>query len=497
VKRSTGIALAAVACGAGLAGVLWTAWRPRAAAEPAPPEVEAERGNAVARPTGTPGSSEREAAEADDAKDAAERGSSGEPEADRASSAAARAEFREMYGGDRLPSVEELTDPSFVRGQNSKLSTMEIVVRNLGLTAADLRTLYEEAGEDAKLRTCALLGVAYGSGLDGEDLAWLEGLATVQTDDPRPEELVAIHAARAASGINRLNDGDAMSRIVKGLLDGVVGEDGTAESSPALKLALQSMDELGEAVSVRELETLALREGTSEELAGQCLEALARTGGADGARAVMSAYRQGVPAALDAIASIHDATAIPELLDWVEAGAAGGESEELARAAMAGLFSTGQDVALETFERLARGDDSLSAEENERRRRIALEALAEADDPRSFGVLRQVLHLVDGWRFHDTRPELRPVGEAAHRAVSLPTPLTWMLPPGKVAREIAAGLRHATEALPPDSKWKAGGYYALARIARPEDVPFIEANTPAQNYDGIMRHMREVERNWK
>jgi hypothetical protein len=382
---------------------------------------------------------------------------------------------------------------------------MKVTVKRLGLTAQDLRSFYEKQRGDpllaarlahganhetdpdnAKrladhLRAWTVLGVAYGSGLAPGDLKWLEGIATMTSRETEPEQLAAIHAVRAASGYNVLDSAGTMQRVAGSFLARAL--DSAAAERPAqlgqelksgLTLSLGALDDLGEAVPVEELVELARRDASSESLAALCFETLARAGGAEGARAVVNAAQRGEPAALQAVAALRDESATPDLLAWVESGWRDGGDAALASAAVSGLLSTGTDVALEVLESLLRPDDSLPPEKIEARRRIAIEGLAGLREPRSRGLYRRAMHLIEPLR--DDLGIGRPDEERWVNLSRATMVRDYLMPPGSTRDEICLDLRRALGVLPVDSDEYGWAMYDLARVARPEDVTFLEAS---------------------
>jgi len=388
--------------------------------------------------------------------------------------------------------VSDLEPSSFVESDHSKLKSIQIVVRNAELAASDLRSLYESLGEDDPLRTWAVLGVAYGDELAEEDLGWLEGLASGEPASSGPERLAAIHAVRIASGFDRVGSVEAMQRVAGALVERAEesGREGpTEELDAALRVALAPLDTLdGTSLNVARLERLSRRKGLSDAVAAQCFETLARAGGPDGARAVLSAVARGDPTATGAVASLRDPAPTASLLTWIESGWRDGANVALAGAAVGGLLSTGQDVALETVESLLRPSDALSSEAIERRRQIALEGLASLREKRSRGLVRRAQHLFETW---ESDPELRSVAEAAFETLGSSTMVRpWMLPPESTCNEIRASLLEALDVLPRESTAYSYALYDLARIARPEDLAFVEASlVPSQN---ISRATEEI-----
>jgi hypothetical protein len=347
---------------------------------------------------------------------------------------------------------------------------VRIVVRNADLKAADLRALYERSAPDSPLRAWAILGVAYGSELHAEDLGWLEALATAPSTNP--DQLAAIHAVRAASGFDALGSDEAMQRVASALLSRTAevpamrADEGFCS---ALRVALGPLDRLDSRDVVTELERLAWDEGTPDELSAVFFETLARAGGADGARSVLNAVKRGDVAATAALRAFRTEKAEQELLALVEIGSTG-EDTTLASAALTGLMASGSEAAFETLDSLLKPSEPFAAADLERRRQIAIDGLARLSEPRSRGVFLRIQHHFESWK-NDAQ-----FGRSIQAADEATMMKGWLKPPAETQAEICLDLRRALNALPRESLYYSAALYDLARVARREDVSYIEAN---------------------
>jgi len=397
------------------------------------------------------------------------------------------AEFWKAIDGRPLL-AEELLDPSIIRGEGWTISTLKIIVRRVGLTAAELRAAYDQCRDDPDsgkidpMRKWLILGTAYARGKQKGDLEWLVQLASAPSESGSAEQIAAIRAAKVASGFNELDAAGAMSEIAGTLLDNAVDETGRVTMDPVLELALDSVEELGGGISVRRLEELASQRETPLAVSGKCFEVLARSGGYEGAEAVISAFINGVPGAIEGVKRLHDESAVPVLVDWIDRAKSEGGDRELGQAALTGLLSTGSDLGLGELKGAILGKDVLDPTIKARTREMALGALQDLDDPRSYGLVMTIFDfarsLREGNEATEESTKLAYQIQAAASSALKRRPVTWMLPSQKTTAEVAEGIRRAIETLPPNSAQISSLWSTLKLLGRPEDVPYITANAP-------------------
>lgn len=391
--------------------------------------------------------------------------------------------------------LEEMISPEFALGQNDDVTSLRVITGLWGLTAQDLREVYAET-EDKELRAWAIMGACFGKELDSESLAWMEDLSTQGVGEPGLEQVAAVYAAREASGFQKLSDSEAMQRISSRLLEQAkLSGASSVESNAALALALQATENLGADLSAKQLEDIALSEGTSSELAGQCYEVLARTGGADGAQAVIGAALRGDPGALEGVRALHDESAIPELLTWIDSIGTDDGDDKLGSAAIRGLLSTGTDTAVEKFEALIIGDDRLSPEQNAKRQEMAIEALGQLTDLRCMGLESKIRTLSNSLRSDPADTDSVQLSWKLHNAMKTQGFLqtSVMFTPSKeVMAEIAINVRDALRTVPSGSLEEGYLWWDMVKYAREEDIGFIEANAPPLAYQKIKNELERV-----
>jgi hypothetical protein len=367
--------------------------------------------------------------------------------------------FTRAFG--RPLTVSELGQLAFAEDLNSPMDGVRIVVRNADLKAADLRALFARSAPDSPLRAWAVLGVAYGSELGAEDLEWLEALATA-SGSPGPVQLAAIHAVRAASGFDALDSAEAMHRVASSLLNRAT-EETVWWTDPglcaALRLGIRPLDRLTATTSVAQLERLAWADSTPDELSEVFFDTLARAGGADGARSVLSAVMRGNVAAAAGLRAVRSESAEQELLTLIEVASTGGDTT-LASAALTGLIASGSEATLDTLDSLLEPSEPFAAADLERRRQIALDGLARLSEPRSRGLFRRIQHHFEPLK---DDPQFARSMQAANEATMMKE---WLKPPADAQAAICHDLRRALDVLPRDSLHYSEAMYDLARVAR-------------------------------
>ncbi len=393
-------------------------------------------------------------------------------------------------------SVEAMTSPEFEYGQNDNVTSLRVITGLWGLTTQDFREVYAET-EDEDLRGWAIMGTCFGEGLGNDDLAWVEGLAVQESKEPGVDQIAAIYAAREAASFHKLDNPEVLQRISGELLN-QLGSDGasTLETNAALTLAFQATDELGGDLSLETLESYALNADASPELAGKCFEVLGRTGGAEGAQAVIGAALRGEPGALEGIRSLHDQSAIPELSKWIDAIGSPNGDDEIGLAAISGMLSTGSETALETFKDLMLGNDSLTPEQNEHRRQLALNAVEDLSDIRCRGLGAEIVIFKNAMWSDSEHPELESVAKELHRKLQqqrFVQSSVMFSPSSASSKEVAAGIRRVLVTLPPGDLSMNYLWSSLVKYGSAEDLAFVEMNAPPlafQNMSQQLAHAR-------
>ncbi len=364
--------------------------------------------------------------------------------------------------------ASQLTDPAFAKGEHSHLGTLCIFIRNNGLTAKDLRSLFDSLPEDDPLRTWAALGVAYGKGMSQEDLTWLEGLATKESRSVGTSQLAAILGLRVSARVDGIDSNSALSRVTQTFLqrasDSEPGES-FAGVETQIRLALHALEELGPALPATSLAEFGMDPRTSSSTSEACFKTLASAGGMEGGLMVIDAVMAGNENARSAIASLRDPAATPTLIGWVKTEAQAGGDFQLASAAVSGLLSTDETLGLKTVDELLRAG-GIGSE-------AAIAGLKEFGDPRSRGTALRLWHMQESLEMEpEYESTANQVLEALMGGRGVIRP--WLLPGFKARQETCQGLRRAIGALPSDSQLYASAFWDLIRLSPKQDLDFME-----------------------